>query len=328
MWEQRGGGESEPKWHLGPIEGNDFLASEQAALDALTLQAECFKESALDFNPAFLTPWESARDVPVLARHLGEERLDILAVSYGTHLAMALLKAAPEVVGRAVFCGFEGPDQTWKAAAPFQRQIALIGPGCSWPDSADSVKGAFDLLQREPLVLPDGTCLSSFGLKWMMTSWLGLSSRFKLVKSVCQGIEAADFAPLQKAVSGFKKSLQRPAAFYLNDLASSSSSVRWQKILNESGSYFAPNPNFPFPQIREAWGQEALPDWFRFNPQWHGPLLILTGEHDCFTPTENVYEAAAGFTNMTHRIMPAAAHDQFLGSSLAMKEILQFFEPS
>lgn len=328
LWEQRGCGGSEPKWHLGPIEGADLLATEEAALAALTIQARTLIDGLPDYNPAFLTPWESARDIPPLAKHLGVEKIDILAVSYGTHLAMALMKAAPKIIGRAIFCGFEGPDQTWKFAAPFSRQF---GPDSEmggafrtfeevyeWPNAAECVGSAVERLKENPVTLPDGSRVSDFGLKWMLTSWLGLSSRIKLAKSVCDGIAAGDFAPLAKAASGFKKSLERPAAFYLNDLASSCSTERWEKIMREEGSLFAPNPNFPFPMIREAWGQDPLPDWYREDCQWDGPLLVLLGDHDCFTPVENYYDSALAVEHRGEFVISETAHDQFLGHGPAM----------
>lgn len=337
LWEQRGCGGSEPKWHLGPIEGADLLATEEAALAALTQQAKALIETLPDYNPAYLTPWESARDIPLLAKHLGVEKIDILAVSYGTHLAMALMKAAPDLIDRAVFCGFEGPDQTWKFAAPFSRQFKKYdetssGPSFEevyeWPHAAESVASAVQRLKENPVTLPDGSRVSDFGLKWMLTSWLGLSSRIKLAKSVCQGIAAEDFAPLAKAASGFRKSLERPAAFYLNDLASSCSPARWERIMKEEGSLFAPNPNFPFPMIREAWGQDPLPDWFREDCRWEGHLLVMLGEHDCFTPPENYYDSAIALHHRNGFVIGEAAHDQFLGNDMVMYEIEYFLADS
>lgn len=333
LWEQRGCGGSEPKWHLGPIEGADLLATEEAALAALTQQAKALIDELPDYNPAFLTPWESARDVPLLAKRLGVKKIDVLAVSYGTHLAMALMKAAPELIDHAVFCGFEGPDQTWKFAAPFSRQIENYyekssGPTFEevyeWPNAAHCVRVAVERLKENPVTLPDGSRVSDFGLKWMLTSWLGLSSRIKLAKLVCQGIAADDFAPLAKAASGFRKSLQRPAAFYLNDLASSSSPARWERIMKEEGSLFAPNPNFPFPMIRDAWGQEPLPDWFREDCRWEGRLLVMLGEHDCFTPPDNYFDSAIALNHRNGFVISEAAHDQFLGHGLAMDLIENF----
>ncbi len=317
LLDQRGCGRSEPNWVLPPIDPEGILVERSAALDALANQAMALRQNS-DFDAGWMTPWESARDLPLLASHLGVPQIDLLAVSYGTHLGMALMKAAPELIRRAVFCGFEGPDQTWKHPQAFEKQLALLEEEMESGGLSDRVLKLLSKADKEPYVLPSGVAVGGFGLRWMLGSWLGLAIRFAKLPGLVASLESDDLSVLEKLTSGFLKSLERPAAFYLNDLASSASPRRLTQLQEESSSSWMGEVNFPFPDIRHAWDQPPLPEWFRANSVWDGPLLVLTGALDCFTPTANVLEAGGGFSRLTHLELGGVAHDQFLGNPSAM----------
>lgn len=317
LLDQRGCGRSEPNWVLPPIDAEGILVDRTAALEALSRQVLALREST-EFEPSWLTPWESARDLPLLAAHLGVPKLDLLAVSYGTHLGMALMKAAPELIRRAIFCGFEGPDQTWKHPLAFERQLDHLEAELSVEALAERVRDMFAKADSHPHTLADGVQVGGFGLRWMLSSWLGLSIRFSKLPGLVSSLESGDLSVLDRLVRGFLKSLERPAAFYLNDLSSSASSQRLDRLQAESKESWMGDVNFPFPDVRSAWNQPPLPAWFRADPKWEGPLLVLTGSLDCFTPTSNVSEAGSGFSGLTHLELGAVAHDQFLGNPAAM----------
>ena len=60
------------------------------------------------------TTWESAADVDAVRRAVGAERVSLLGISYGTHLALATLRRFPDRVDRLVLVSTEGPDDTAK----------------------------------------------------------------------------------------------------------------------------------------------------------------------------------------------------------------------
>lgn len=320
LLDQRGCGRSEPSWVLPPIDAEGILADRTAALRALGRQALVLREHT-EFDPSWLTPWESARDLPHLAAHLGVPQLDLMAVSYGTHLGMALMKAAPELIRRAIFCGFEGPDQTWKHPRAFEQQLDFLEEELAMEALAGRVRSMLATADSQPYILADGLQVGGFGLRWMLSSWLGLSVRFSKLPGLVSSLESGDLSVLDKLVRGFLKSLERPAAFYLNDLASSASPSRLSELQAESQGSWMGEVNFPFPDVRSAWNQPPLPDWFRADPKWDGPMLVLTGVLDCFTPTSNVIESGSGFSRLTHLELGGVAHDQFLGNLAAMGSI-------
>ena len=76
------------------------------------------------------TTWESAADVDAVRRALGVEKVNLLGISYGTHLALAIRKRYPDRVDRLVLASAEGLDQTVKLPARtdayFERLQAVI----------------------------------------------------------------------------------------------------------------------------------------------------------------------------------------------------------
>lgn len=69
---------------------------------------------------------ESAEDLEDLRRALGAERLNLVGISYGTHLALAYVRAHPDRVNRASLHGVEGPDHTWKLPSEIDRVLERV----------------------------------------------------------------------------------------------------------------------------------------------------------------------------------------------------------
>jgi pimeloyl-ACP methyl ester carboxylesterase len=116
--DQRGAGLSRPapacpgswSYPLDRPHDDDRLAAVLAPF--LRACAAAFANS-LDVT-AFNTA-ESADDLEDLRVALGADRLALIGMSYGTHLALAYLRRYPSRVERAVLAGVEGPDHTWSA---------------------------------------------------------------------------------------------------------------------------------------------------------------------------------------------------------------------
>ena len=60
---------------------------------------------------------QNADDIEDLRRHLGVETINLWGISYGTHLALSVLKRHPERIGRVALASLEGQDQTIKRPA-------------------------------------------------------------------------------------------------------------------------------------------------------------------------------------------------------------------
>ena len=107
------------------------------------------------------TTWESAADINAVREALGAERVSLLGISYGTHLALATLKRYPERVDRLVLASVEGLDQTVKLSAYtdayFERlQAAIDADSASralYPDVRGLIEGVLDEVEANPSML-------------------------------------------------------------------------------------------------------------------------------------------------------------------------------
>ena len=74
---------------------------------------------------------QSADDIDDLRRHLGAETVDLWGISYGSHLALSVLRRHGDRVGRVALASLEGQDQTVKRPAHIdaylRRVDALLG---------------------------------------------------------------------------------------------------------------------------------------------------------------------------------------------------------
>ena len=83
--------------------------------------AESLRAKGLDLG-AFNTE-ESADDVAVLRQALGVPRVALFGFSYGTHLALAIMRRSPDAIDRVILAGTEGPGDTWKLPSTFDAQF-------------------------------------------------------------------------------------------------------------------------------------------------------------------------------------------------------------
>lgn len=339
LLDQRGIGHSEERLNIAPPDFREgWLRDEETALAMLIRQAQetlapmaNSSAKAAPIVPARYTPVQSARDLAYLADALGQDRLHIWGHSYGTHLAQAALKVIPDRVERAVFCGFEGPNQTHKLPGRIQEQLqrlaALTARQGACADLLETMERVHHRLAQTPIVLEleDGECVSigQFGLQWLVASWIGMSNRFVRLPELYSAIEKNDMGPLKRAARGFRSMLKRrPAAFYLNDAASGVTAARQAKIETERAAcLLADACNFPFPRIREAWRQRDLGDAFRAPLVADHPIFVLTGSLDGFTPATNLLESATELTNLRHAQIENAAHNDLLTAETVAEQI-------
>lgn len=118
LLDQRGTGRSGslPECTTGDVVPDSMATTRENFIRVFAMQVrhcrEFWSKSGVDL--AAYTTRESAADVDALRRALGVPQLDLLAVSYGTHLALAALKYYPASFRSAVLIGAEGLDDTVK----------------------------------------------------------------------------------------------------------------------------------------------------------------------------------------------------------------------
>lgn len=268
---------------------------------------------AREVPPSAYTPLTSAQDLVRVADALAVERVNLLGHSYGTHLAMATARLAPERIGRVGLLGFEGPDHTLKLPSQFDRQLERLdrlSPGLL--EDLDAVllgdEWTVKVGRKTYRVGPDG-------LRHLVAGWSGLSNRFRRLPELLRATRGGDLGPLTKAVEVFFREWPRPTVFFLNDAASGVSPARAARIAAEAPASRLRNAgNLPFPEIRSDWGQVDLGDAYREPLVSDHPFLIVTGSLDGFTPTSNAREGMAALPNAHHIEVENAAHNDLLSA--------------
>lgn len=333
LLDQRGCGSSEPFDRLPPLvwEPGDGLTPAR-------VDARIREQVRQVLTPELLTlnPRQSAQDVLRLLDHLGLASAHVLAYSYGTHLAQALLKVGPERVRSLALCGCEGPDQTWKLPsvirAAAERRAELDG----WPGGFAAFWGLAE--EVEPRDAGALGPISGAVLQMVLMSWLGISKRAAKLGDALQAWQSRDGEALERIMKGYVSMLnKRPPKFYFEDLASWASTARRARIAEEAralggchwewGQFveFAGEGQRTESSPLSRWGIAPLDDAFREPSSWDGVGLVFTGTEDAFTPEANLAEALQSVPNVAPHSVEGAFHDTLLDAELTVEMVAGLF---
>lgn len=174
LLDPRGVGDSEPSFCpedarvLGTVRLRGLPRQEE--LEALVAAAGRCRE-ALTAHGIDLSAYNSAamaRDLETVRRALGYARWNLLAVSYGTRVALRALGDAPDGIRSVVLDGPVPPNLSWWSAqvASFGRALELVFDRCAadaacndrFPRLERTLSSALEALRQEPLVvtMPSG----------------------------------------------------------------------------------------------------------------------------------------------------------------------------
>lgn len=277
---------------------------------------------------AGLTTAESADDLEALRQALGAPRLDLLAGSYGTHLALAAAARHPALVSRMVLAGVEGPDDTIKLPSRVDEVLATIARARR-PTLVDDVRTLRDRLAAQPtrheLALGQTIVLGA----WDVQRWVAESL------DTVQEIDAM-LAAIPALLDGRHDALARwavraraPRPLNLMNLAmdcaSYASPARLARVERERASALLGDAmSFPLPALCAAPGLPRLGDDFRRPARSDAPALLVSGTFDGRTPPPNAEEAARVLPNARTLVVEGASHGLFREASVNAA-MLEFF---
>lgn len=297
---------------------------------------------AKGLDPAGYTTPENARDLDALRRHLGARKISLLAISYGTHLALSAVKEMGPRIDRMVLTGAEGLDQTVKLPSEtdlyFDRLQAAIdkepAAKAAYPDIKALIRRVHQKLEAAP---PKMQISTKDGATTML-----------LTKEVMQLIAAASIADPQGAARLLMLYLAvdagmidpvaglvgrfitpgEPETFRLMplamDIASGVSAERLARIEREAQTaLLGDNLNYPMPQLNGALGLD-LGDAFRKAPKSRIPTLLLMGTLDGRTYPAEQRAAVAGLRNTEIVMVENAGHNLFMLSPSITETIKSF----
>jgi pimeloyl-ACP methyl ester carboxylesterase len=264
---------------------------------------------------------QSADDIDDLRRALGVRQVDLWAISYGTHLALATMRRHPAAVGRAAFASTEGMNQTVKLPAhvdaAFGRIDAALGGGL-----AERMRRVHARLDAEPASFavpgPDGSRIAfridSFPIRMMAGFVAKNPDGYRQLVGAYAALDAGQGQALAPLIWDFfyKQPLTMTGMPELMDVASGITDARLALIRRQAPATLAGMAvNFPMPQLRGAVPGLDLGDAYRREIRSAIPTLLFAGDLDVRTPLEEQAEATAGLSNLRRIIVRNGGHDLF-----------------
>ncbi len=289
------------------------------------------------------TTWESAADVDAVREALGEERVNLLGISYGTHLALATLKRYPDRIDRLVLVSAEGLDQTVKLPARtdayFERLQAAIDADPAarefYPDVRNLIEGVLDQVEANPsMLLADDDpefyhTLGRFEMQLITGYMLSDPGR---VASLLEGYGDAangDYIWFANYLDWFvgDNTIAFDGMPVAMDIASGISLQRLARVETEAETALLGDAlNFPMPHLRDAIPGLDLGGGFREPVTSDRPALFFSGTLDGRTYPEAHAEIAKGFSNGAIVTIENAGHNLFFSHPDVVEIIAAFFD--
>ena len=270
---------------------------------------------------AAFTTEENAADIEDLRVALGAKKLTLLAGSYGSHLALAVIRRYSDHLERALLFGTEGLDQTFKLPSNVQANLEKLGAlvredsfyATAMPDLIAATRKLLEQLERQPetvKVAPDiSVVVGKWDLQKRIADVMGRGSAMRQLPAAIYAMLSGDFSDLGRWAYNFRRDGTLSAMSVTMDCASFASRARLERIRREAdNTILGATIDFPFPDICEGWKVPELGDSFRKSLHSDLPVLFITGEMDGRTPVSNAKEVAAGFPNHQHLLVANAAH--------------------
>jgi pimeloyl-ACP methyl ester carboxylesterase len=352
--DQRGAGLSEPNLTCpGALDfpltsAGDFTPMLERLADRSHSCASFWRDRGVDLTAYNVV--ENAGDLESLRQALGVKKISLWGSSYGTHLALAVIRHHGEHIHRAVLAGVEGPDHTLKLPSAAEQQLDVLGklvasdPDLSRdiPDLVSLVRRVFATAERKPFTIvvidPESkktttVTLGRFDLEQTVISMLGDREGLERLPRMLLAFERADLSsPLvQMAARLAVEDRTGPigsAMSFAMDCASGASKERIARVERETRAGLLGHIDFPFPEICSAWGVPELPPSERTLVRSNVPVLFISGTLDGHTPPSNAEEAQRGFPNSDHVLIEGAGHghDLFVSSPEIRTLMVEFMK--
>ncbi len=317
LFDQRGGGRSVPAMgcpqtiELDAMKPFDPQAFRAALRPALIACRDTWLAEGVDLS-AYNTV-ENAEDVNELRLALGYGPVTLVGGSYGSHLALALMRQHPEAVARALLFAIEGPGQTWDdpaAKLATLRRIA-VDAEAGLNRSRLPEGGLLTVLERVLARLeasPKVVTIVEEGLSRQVLidadavrrATTGAAGRRKTVGDWAEMILAMDQGDYsfvaERKLRNLAVGVDDPMHYSI-DCASGISEDRRRRYHDDPATKLVGDPNFEYEALCDLWPSAQLGDGFRANVVSDIPTLILHGTWDMSTPIDNAREVAATLRN-------------------------------
>lgn len=286
---------------------------------------------------------ESADDLNDLRLALGAEKLNLWAISYGTHLALTTLKRHEQHLDRLVLAGVEGYDQTVKMPNDQQDLLATIDgllkadpkTAAIFPDFLGDVAKLLKQVDKKPATVtakhpatsaPMEVALGKRELQLILSWSLRGPGAFAGIPLGVQQMLEGDFSSIAPYATYTKMGDFRGMSMGM-DLASGISPARRQLLEEQAKNTLLGDAiNFPYLYQYDALMELDAGADFRKPYPSDLPVLCISGTLDGRTPPGNAEETLKHLPNGRHLVLEGAGHsDPLFLSSPRILELMDAF---
>lgn len=302
--DQRGSGFSEPNLEC-PQQTMDYVADVQVCHEVLSAQA---------INLAAYTTTQNAADVEMLRQTLGIEQWNLWGTSYGTRLALAVMRDYPNGI-RSVILDSVLPlnnqpilDTLTVTETMFHKLFAACHDDllCNtiYPNLQSRYESLFERLERQPVTLTIHNTPFVLDGDALMTGLLQLIADrgvFALLPSIIADIDRGDYELAERLAEAILNTQSLNGMALSTICTEEAPFIDWVQI--EDKLAHVPRPYRPASLISDyELCQLWLPD-ITSNLQNKQavvsdiPTLLLVGEYDSATPPQYTYRTAETLAN-------------------------------
>lgn len=284
---------------------------------------------------------QNADDIEDLRRHLGAEKIDLWGISYGTHLALSVLKRHGDRVNRVALASLEGQDQTVKRPAAIDallRQVdgllaVDLAARAAVPDLPALMRGVHAKLEARPLVTkvtlkgaPGEIRMGGFGIQMLAGGLIANPNTLSMLPGLYLALDAGKTDALAPFLGDVADLLTIGGMPEATDLASGISPRRLALVRREAKTAVLGEAlNFPMPQLLGAVPGVDLGEGFRAPLRIDHPALLVAGTLDGRTPMPEQDEVAAQFRRKSRVIVENAGHNVFEAHPEVQTLLVRFF---
>lgn len=338
--DQRGIGSSKPNLASNlrfdlPLDVPGSIESWLPRIVAVSRQAAA-EFTARGIDLAAYNTVESADDIEAVRRELGYTKIVLWGRSYGTHLALTVLKRYPDTIERVVLVSPLGPDQMWKTPLQVDAVLQRLAERAGTPALLADMRQVIARVEQEPVKVtvahpatgqPVVVALSGFDLQWLTAQALADPRHLAKVPAAYREMKAGDFkrmatlALILRSTLGVESGMKQ-----MMKISSGATAARRARIARETPqAVLGDAMNFPGMYVDAAWPAADLGDSFRAPVRSEVAALILVGDLDARTPVENGREIAASLPNGHLVVIENAAHEFDVFGSAPVRELLAQF---
>ncbi|MBD2703900.1 alpha/beta fold hydrolase [Spirosoma sp. BT702] len=347
LLDQRGSGRSTPSlgFPLPDADNKTIFLDEKRAIklhkEAAAAGLAYFKKMGIDIRG--YNTVQNAEDLNDLRIALKTKKLNLLAYSYGTHLALALAREHASCIDQMVLIGTSGPNHMHHLPFTYDNQLvrisALVAQDSAIngyvPDMMALLKSQLKKLEAHPIVIPIKdqqfkkvvhVPIGKFGLQLILRLDTGDSNDFIYFPAMLYGMQQGDYRILQRYVERRYNQFNGRYGSGISAMrqASGATSDRYAQI-NSQGKIAVLGNSVNTPDIYGGWQHIDLGDGFRTLFKCDLPTLFISGTLDSNTPVSNVDELLPWFSKARQLSVENAGHEDMLPNTEVQKEIIRFF---